>query len=108
MADPSPGPSSRHRLFEAARRSAGWTVEQLWISYVALGGSLVFFDLDAYLGGMTSMPPGQQDVLACALNERFADLDQTTRVPYLSVLSDSDATALADMLERLPDRRSAE
>jgi len=76
----------RHQLFEAARRQAEWTVEQLWLSYVALAGSLVIFDLDGYLAGPTPMPPTQQDVLACALNERLADLHQDLRVPYLAVL----------------------
>jgi hypothetical protein len=77
---------SRHQLFEAARRDAGWTLEQLWLHYLALGGSLVVFDLDAYLSGMAAMPPAQQDVLACALNERLADLHQPTQVPYLTAL----------------------
>ena len=78
---------SRYELFEAARRSAGWTIEQLWISYLALGGTLVVFDLELYLAGLAPMPADQQDVLACALNERFADLAETVRVPYLHVLA---------------------
>jgi hypothetical protein len=78
-------PPSRHELFEAARQRADWTVEQLWIHYLALGGTLLVFDLEAYLSGLMPMPPGQQDVLACALNERLADLYQAARVPYLWV-----------------------
>jgi hypothetical protein len=89
----------RHRLFEAARRSADWTVQQLWISYLALGGTLRVVDVEHYLGGGLPLPPGQQDVLACALNERLTDLSDATRVPYLTVLSDSCAEAL-NVLER--------
>jgi hypothetical protein len=90
---------SRHRLFEAARRSAGWTVQQLWVDYLALGGTLLVVDLDAYLTGLTPFPPAQQDVLACALNERLTDLSDATRVPYLTVLPDRCEEAL-NVLER--------
>jgi hypothetical protein len=101
---------SRHQLFEAARGSAGWTVERLWIHYMALGGSLVVFDLDAYLAGLMPMPPAQQDVLACALNERLADLDQTIQVPYLTPLLDSPAEkdALTELLRQLHDLNSTD
>jgi hypothetical protein len=94
---------ARYQLFEAARRNAGWTLEQLWVHYLALGGSRVFFDLDAYLAGLTLMPPGQQDVLACALNEQLADLHHTTRVPYLTALSNINEDAVAALLKQLPD-----
>ena len=81
-----PEASSRHQLFEAARGRAGWTLEQLWLHYLALGGTLLVFDLEAYLAGLVPMSPAQQDVLACALNEQLADLGQCARVPYLTVL----------------------
>lgn len=79
-------PESRHRLFEAARRDAGWSVDELWIAYLAYGGILVIFDLDAYLHGLMPMPAGQQEVLACVLNERLDDLDHPTHIPYLNRL----------------------
>jgi hypothetical protein len=108
MPETSPaGEPDRYQLFEAARRSAGWTVEQLWIHYLALGGSLVFFDLDAYLAGLTPLAPGQQDVLACTLNERLADLHHTTWVPYLTE-SDTDEDALTQLLRQLPDLYSSD
>jgi hypothetical protein len=49
---------------------------------------LTAFDLDAFLAGLMPMPTMEQDVLACALNERLWDLDATLRVPYLTVWSD--------------------
>ena len=76
-------PDSRHHVFATARREAGWTVEELWIHYLALGGALLVFDLDAFLHGLMPMSDGEQDVLACALNERLSDLANPTRVPYL-------------------------
>ena len=36
--------------------------------------------------GLAAMSSQQQDVLACALNERLADLDSDVRVPYLTEL----------------------
>jgi hypothetical protein len=97
--------TGRHQLFEAARRSADWTIEQLWIDYLAVGGTLLVFDLDAYLAGLMPLPPGQQDVLACALNERLTDLHHPTRLAYLTVLPDrcADASnALAEVRVGLP------
>ena len=101
-------PAARHELFETARRRAGWTVEQLWIHYLALGGTLVVLDLEAYLSGLVPMPPGQQDVLACALNERFADLDEGVRVPYLYVLSGASEEDPLARLEPLSGGSGAE
>ena len=99
-------PAARHEVFERARRRAGWTLEQLWIHYLALGGTLVVLDLEAYLSGLVPMPPGQQDVLACALNERFADLHESARVPYLYVLpasAEDDPLAVLGPLPRGSD-----
>jgi hypothetical protein len=82
-----------HLLYDAARRRVGWTVEQLWVRYLALGGTQVVFDLDGYLSGLIPLPSGQQDVLAYALNERLADLGDPGRVPYQAVLPTSDRLA---------------
>ena len=101
--DGSP-PTSRPRsqVFEEARRRAQWSVEQLWIHYLALGGTVVVFDLQAYLADLVPLPSGQQDVLACALNERLADLGEEARVPYLhpapSGPAHADALAVLDEL----------
>ena len=96
-------PSSRHQLFEAAREEVEWTVEQLWIHYLALGGTFAYFDLDAYLAGLTSLPAPQQDVLACALNEGLADLHQPARLPYLTALTTwPGEVTLAELLEQPP------
>jgi hypothetical protein len=80
--------NSRHEVFAAAHRAAGWTLHSLWIDYLKLGGMLTAFDLDAFLAGLMPMPTQEQDVLACALNERLWDLGEALRVPYLTVWSD--------------------
>jgi hypothetical protein len=106
----SPEIPARHPLFEAALRQASWTVEQLWIDYLALGGALVVFDLEAYLAGLIPISPEQQDVLACALNERLADLHLTMRVAYLTAPTDHwpDEDALKVLLQDLRDPSSSD
>ena len=104
----SAGDNLRHQLFEAARRTAGWTVDQLWLHYLALGGTLTYFDLDAYLAGLTPLPAPQQDVLACALNERLADLHQPSRVPYVTALTSwPGEVGLAELLRQPPPEPSS-
>jgi len=78
-------PSPRHRLFEAARRRAELTVQELWLDYLSLGGTGDVFDVDAYLQGMGPLAPDQQDVLACALNECLEGLYRSVRVPYVTL-----------------------
>ena len=78
-------PSTRHHLFETARGRADLTVRQLWLDYVALGGLDDFFDVDAYLQGLGHLAAAQQDVLACALNERLEDFYWSSRVPYVTL-----------------------
>ena len=83
------GEECRHELFEAARRRGEWTITQLWVQYLAVGGRLDLFSVEAYLSGLAPLPPAQQDVLANALNERLDDLYQTAKLPYLNPVGDT-------------------
>ena len=74
-------------MFEAARARAGWTVQQLWVGYLAVGGSRDAFDIEAYLYGLGPLNEDQQDILANAVNERLDDLYQAARVPYIATLA---------------------
>jgi hypothetical protein len=58
---------------DAARVRAELTVQDLWLRYVALGGTGDAFDLDGYLQGLVPLDTFQQDVLAQALNEALED-----------------------------------
>lgn len=78
------GPA-RHQLFDQARRRAELSMRQLWLSYLALGGHGDLFDLEAFLQGLATLPPHEQDVLAHALNEELTELYQAARVPYLDL-----------------------
>jgi len=79
---PAPEPAARHALLIAAQQQTGWTLEQLWVHYLALGGTAVIFDLEAHLADLNTLPPAEQDVLACAVNERLADLSNPLRLAY--------------------------
>ncbi|MFP5283617.1 MAG: hypothetical protein ACLGIF_09220 [Actinomycetes bacterium] len=87
-----PDPDARHHLFQAARRQAGWSIQQLWVGYLALGGIEDAFHLEAYLHGLVPLAPDQQDIVAIAVNERLYDLYLAVRVPCL-LIRDSDLTA---------------
>lgn len=103
-------PECRHELFDIARRRAELTVPQLWVQYLALGGVMDQFAIDAYLSGVALLPLDQQDVLANAVNERLDDLCQAAKVPYLHTSTDNQEPAyenpvevLDELLGRTPD-----
>lgn len=105
------GPECRHQLFEAARLRTGCTISQLWVKYLALGGVLDLFTLEAYLHGLAPLPPAQQDILANALNEELDDLYQAAKVPYLNTFHDGEPPAdpldiLDELLGRRPRKRN--
>ena len=76
-------PDARHSLFDRALQRAEWSLQQLWLHVIATGGTASAFDLDAFLHGLAPLDPGQQDVLATALNERLGDLYAAATIPYL-------------------------
>jgi len=71
----------RHHPIQAARLRADLSVQDLWLAYVALGGSGDAFDVDGYLQGVVSLDTFEQDVLAQAVNEGLADVYRAARVP---------------------------
>ena len=66
---------------DAARVHAELSVQDLWLRYVALGGTGDAFDLDGYLQGLVPLEAFQQDVLAQALNEALEDSYRAHRIP---------------------------
>lgn len=72
-------------VLERARRLSGLSMEQLWVRYFALGGMSSFLQVDAYLHGALLAKAYERDLLAVALNERFAELGSCDPpVPYAS------------------------
>ena len=96
----------RHEATEAARIRADLTVQDLWLRYVALGGSSDAFEVDGYLQGLVPLETFQQDVLAQAVNEGLAELYGSLRVPLSASTRDGvDDDALAKVIDQLLDRR---
>lgn len=100
MTDPEP----RYLLFDAARRRADLSLQQLWLRYLGLGGSLAIFDLDAFLQGVMPLSAVEQDTLASAVNEALYDAYQAALVPFLGpareVCVTEDPVAVLDELQR--------
>ena len=85
---------------DAARAHAQLAVQDLWLRYVALGGSCDAFDVDGYLQGLVPLEIFQQDVLAQALNEALDDSYRSFRVPLSTPPLDDVGN---DRLRRLVD-----
>jgi hypothetical protein len=68
---------------DRARRDARLTHGELWLRYFEMGGMGTGLEFEAYLLGALALSPHEHDVLAHALNERFAELGEDHAVPYV-------------------------
>jgi hypothetical protein len=80
----------RHRRMDAARVRAELSIQDLWLRYVALGGTGDAFDLDGYLQALGPLDALQQDVLAQALNEALEDCYRSYRIPLSTLPVEDD------------------
>lgn len=69
-------------LLEQARREVRLSVSDLWYRYFALGGMSTALEVEAILYGALVASPHDRDLLAVALNERFAELGADHPIPY--------------------------
>jgi hypothetical protein len=98
----------RHLPIEAARVRAELSIQDLWLRYLALGGTSDAFELDGYLNGVVQLETFQEDVLAQAANEGLSDIYDAARVPLTITGPDGgDADPLADVVAQLLGRRPA-
>lgn len=67
---------------ETARIQAGLSVADLWLRYFALGGMGSVMEVEAVLYSALLVDPHDHDVLAVALNERFAERGGDHPIPY--------------------------
>jgi hypothetical protein len=81
----------RQQRMDAARVRADLTVQDLWLRYVALGGTGDAFELDGYLQALVPLEVFQQDVLAQALNEALEEGYRSYCIP-LSTPADEDGS----------------
>jgi hypothetical protein len=96
----------RHRLFERARVRGELTVAELWLRYLALGGSYDAFDIDGYLQGLLPLDTLEQDILAVALNERLDEVYRAARIPMPTTRPDAGNDVLRHLVEDLLEGRS--
>ena len=68
--------------FEQARRDLGLTMHELWLRYFALGGMSTPLEVEAVLYGALVADAHERDILAVALNERYAELGGDHPVAY--------------------------
>jgi hypothetical protein len=69
-------------VLEQARRKVGLSLADLWMRYFALGGMSSTLELEAILYGALIADQHDRDVLAVALNERFAEMGDDHPIPY--------------------------
>ena len=69
-------------VLNRSRKDAGLSHGELWLRYFALGGMSSALQLEAYLYGALQFSSHDHDVIAHALNERFAELGANHPVPY--------------------------
>ena len=77
-------------VLEHARREVGLSVADLWLRYFTLGGMSTALEVEGVLFGALRATDHERDLLAVALNERFAELGGDHPVPYAG---DDDRTA---------------
>jgi serine phosphatase RsbU (regulator of sigma subunit) len=99
----------RHQRMDAARVHAQLTVQDLWLRYLALGGTGDAFDLDGYLQGLVPLEAFQQDVLAQTLNEALEEHYQAYRIPLSTpkAVDGRDDERLRSLMEQLLDDQSS-
>ncbi len=69
-------------VLEQARRDVGLSIADLWLRYFTLGGMSTALEVEAILYGALLATDHDRDVIAVALNERFAELGGDHPVPY--------------------------
>jgi hypothetical protein len=69
-------------VLEEARREVGLSLDDLWLRYFTLGGMSTALEIEAYLYGALVGTDHDRDLLAVALNERFAELGGDHPVAY--------------------------
>jgi hypothetical protein len=71
----------RH-LISIAVRAAKLDVQDIWIRYFGLAGSVDEYGVDAYLNALIYLPPLQCDLIAEAVNELIDEIPPLPRAPY--------------------------
>ena len=71
-------------VLDVYREEAGLSHRELWLRYFELGGMSTGADVESILRGVLIPSSHDHDVIALALNERFAELGVDYPVPYVT------------------------
>lgn len=93
----------RHLRMDAARTRAELSVQELWLRYLALGGTSDAFELDGYLQGLMPLDAFQEDVLAQSVNEALKDSYDCYNIPLIPIAADGSDERLRSIIARLLD-----
>lgn len=74
--------TSRSQRVERARLDARLSVQQLWLHYISLSGIADLLEIDAYLHGLFTLDPYQEDKLSYAVNAELDQRHQAVRLTY--------------------------
>ena len=92
-----------HHRMDAARIHAELTVQDLWLRYLALGGTNDAFDLDGYLQGLMPLDTFQQDILAVTVNEALQDSYDCYSLPLVMTSGNDSDERLRTIIQQLLD-----
>ena len=76
----------------AGRQNAGWTITELWVAAIGIGGGFSWADIERIDGDTQDATPLEHDILASALNDHFTDLGQDHPVTYWNDLRNHPTT----------------
>ncbi|BBE24489.1 hypothetical protein MN0502_33720 (plasmid) [Arthrobacter sp. MN05-02] len=77
----------QRKLTWLAIRTADLNLQDVWVRYFSLAGSVDEYELDAYLHGLIVLPPLECDLIAEAVNELIDEIPPLPRAPYRADLS---------------------
>jgi hypothetical protein len=60
----------------------GWTITDLWVAVLGIGGELGRRDVEGITTGARSATRAEHDVMAAALNDYFTDRDLDHPIPF--------------------------
>jgi hypothetical protein len=89
--DLKPSPMNNHAIDEldSFRQEAGLSHDELWLRYFELGGMSTGFELEAFVYGVLLPSDHDHDVIAHAINERFAELGGAYEVAYSKAVNEN-------------------
>ncbi|NJC22599.1 hypothetical protein BJ994_001675 [Arthrobacter pigmenti] len=73
---------TQRRLIGKAVRHSRLAINDVWMYYFSIGGTVGEYEIEAFLHASYSLPPLQRDILAHAVNEMIDELAPPPRAPY--------------------------